>query len=199
MKRKALTLIEALVVIAIVAIGAAILLPPQHGSRENARRASCASNLKQIGIAFMQYAQDADEKAPPTSNARGGWTLLLQPYLKNLAIFHCPSARGNTIGATDYFFNARLAGASKKLGRNAKTDRTILGGDGLDDQSAFYNLSQWPDDWRKNQISAPWRHLETANFLFVDGHVKAYSANRIFGAPDAATSSAGLPTFEVKP
>ena len=209
MKRKGFTWIEALVVIAIVAIGVAILLPPRHGSRENARRSSCASNLKQVGLAFLQYAQDADEKAPPISNARGGWTRLLSPYVKyvdSAAIFQCPSARGDATGTTDYFYNAGLAGARNKLGRNAKSVTTILVGEGLDDQSASYNLSQWPASWRADENSPPWRHIETANFLFVDGHVKAYRAHQIFGAPqtdaDAATATNATmvkPTFEVKP
>ena len=59
--RRAFTLIELLVVIAIIAILAAILFPVFGRARENARRASCQSNLKQIGIASTQYTQDYDE------------------------------------------------------------------------------------------------------------------------------------------
>lgn len=190
MNRKAFTLLEFLVVVAVVAIGAAILMPPGMGrGRENARRASCQSNLKQIGLAFAQYAQDADAKAPPVAN----WTQLLSPYVKSDAVFHCYSARGNKTGATDYFYNARLAGAKGKLGSHAKSVFTILSGDGADDQNASYNLSQLPKEWRNDESSPAWRHLDGANYLFVDGHAKAYRAKQIFGAPDAAT-----PTFEVK-
>jgi type II secretory pathway pseudopilin PulG len=53
-----------LVVIAIIAILAAILFPVFARARENARRSSCASNLKQIGLALAQYAQDYDERMP---------------------------------------------------------------------------------------------------------------------------------------
>jgi prepilin-type N-terminal cleavage/methylation domain-containing protein len=60
------TLIELLVVIAIIAILAAILFPVFARARENARRASCQSNLKQIGLGIMQYTQDYDERMPPT-------------------------------------------------------------------------------------------------------------------------------------
>lgn len=190
MKRNAFTLIEALVVIAVVCIGAAFfLVPPHRHNLDRARRASCQSNLKQIGLAFIQYAQDADEHTPPVSN----WTQLLQPYLKSEELYQCPSASGNKTGATDYFFNVRLAGAKRKLGSNAKSVFTILSGDGLDDQNASYHLSQFPNAWRTDENSPPWRHLNTANYLFADGHVKPYPAKRIFGAPDAAT-----PTFEVK-
>ena len=60
--RSAFTLIELLVIIAIIAILAAILFPVFSRARENARRASCQSNLKQIGLGMLQYAQDYDEQ-----------------------------------------------------------------------------------------------------------------------------------------
>src|SRR5215217_8973442 len=63
--KQGFTLIELLVVIAIIAILAAILFPVFARARENARRASCQSNEKNIALGFKQYIQDNGEKYPP--------------------------------------------------------------------------------------------------------------------------------------
>src|SRR5947199_3153379 len=62
--KRGFTLIELLVVIAIIALLAAILFPVFSRARENARKSSCLNNVKQIGVAMMQYTQDYDEYYP---------------------------------------------------------------------------------------------------------------------------------------
>ena len=107
-KRTGFTLIELLVVIAIIAILAAILFPVFARARENARRASCQSNLKQLGLGIMQYTQDYDEKMPRSANsyatalpfpsdpAQSGathlWWHMIFPYVKSTQVFICPSS-----------------------------------------------------------------------------------------------------------
>src|SRR6186713_437363 len=91
--RTGFTLIELLVVIAIIAILAAILFPVFAQAREKARQASCVSNLKQITIGQLMYAQDYDETLV-TSWARGfpgDFNFFVQPYMKSLQVLHCPS------------------------------------------------------------------------------------------------------------
>ena len=107
-KRTAFTLIELLVVIAIIAILAAILFPVFARARENARRSSCASNLRQIGLGMMQYTQDYDERflvqninTTPATTFHFGY--ILQPYLKSKQIFMCPSAAGAETPLTQTF------------------------------------------------------------------------------------------------
>src|SRR6476660_5693806 len=112
-RRRGFTLIELLVVIAIIAILAAILFPVFAQAREAARKASCQSNLKQLGAAIMMYAQDYDQKYPhegwnsgdsnvdgyaiPSASqcAAGLGTNVgngeIIPYVKSRGVYKCPS------------------------------------------------------------------------------------------------------------
>jgi prepilin-type N-terminal cleavage/methylation domain-containing protein/prepilin-type processing-associated H-X9-DG protein len=103
MVRRGFTLIELLVVIAIITILAAILFPVFAHARENARQASCQSNLKQIGLALQMYAQDYDEVFAPVGVRSGRpspgpvvfWQTFVQGYLRSRQVTLCPSYRNN--------------------------------------------------------------------------------------------------------
>jgi prepilin-type N-terminal cleavage/methylation domain-containing protein/prepilin-type processing-associated H-X9-DG protein len=119
------TLIELLVVIAIIAILASILFPVFARARENARRSSCQSNMKQIGLGIMQYTQDYDEKFPSGLVIGGydswkgiGWAGQSYPYIKSAQIFKCPSDSTNAVAPAvpvSYAFNTLMASQSMSI------------------------------------------------------------------------------------
>jgi prepilin-type N-terminal cleavage/methylation domain-containing protein/prepilin-type processing-associated H-X9-DG protein len=107
--RSGFTLIELLVVIAIIAILAAILFPVFAQARENARRISCLSNMKQADTALLMYVQDYDETLPTLTDDTATkpslrmdtWNLL-QPYTKNKDIFLCPDRAQTGCGSGQF-------------------------------------------------------------------------------------------------
>jgi len=92
-RSSAFTLIELLVVIAIIAILAAILFPVFAKVREKGKQAACTSNVKQMGLAWMQYIQDYDETFPPRNSGVGtvGW--VTQPGPNAAAGYPCKPCR----------------------------------------------------------------------------------------------------------
>jgi prepilin-type processing-associated H-X9-DG protein len=159
-----------------------LILFPVFGSRHiPTRRSVCQYNLKQIGFGFMQYIQDYNERMPLVMGD-SGWASLLQPYLKSNSLFQCPSESSSTeiqtdpalTGYSDYFYNAQL----KQLPLSSFNEvwRTVMaaeGNNGQENTNAAYAKTQIPAAWRSDTASPAYRHLDTANYLFADGHVKA--------------------------
>jgi prepilin-type N-terminal cleavage/methylation domain-containing protein/prepilin-type processing-associated H-X9-DG protein len=152
---RAFTLIELLVVIAIIAILAAILFPVFAQAKEAAKKTSCLSNLKQVGISSYLYMQDADDTFPhtfvmtnePTGTRIQFWWYsltmggtfsvdpkggVLQPYLKANQIYMCPSTPGNMIEGP---FGA-MAGVTKPLSAYGYNQDFTDGGGG-------YSFGAW--------------------------------------------------------
>ncbi len=114
--QRGFTLIELLVVIAIIALLAAILFPVFAKAREKARQTACLSNMKQLGLAFLQYEGDYDETFPIGTNlARStGWAFPIYTYVKSRAVYICPddtfvSPNGQATTCS-YFQNIYLTG-----------------------------------------------------------------------------------------
>lgn len=165
-KRKGFTLIEMLVVIAIITIIAAILFPVFASAREKARQTTCASNMKQIGVAVTMYAQDYDEMIVPSAIGTAGvnlvaWPSLLMPYLKSAGVFVCPDA-DDSIKPYDSKYISYTATAQKNppdalyQGLHAGTTGSSDGADGSDSWLCQVPLLTYSRNLIATTKSNPW-------------------------------------------
>ena len=198
--RKGFTLIELLVVIAIIAILAAILFPVFARAREQARKTSCLSNLKQIGLACHMYAQDYDELFPVDNHICNPHLRLLNeimPYVKNYQIFYCPSAvkmgmsylvdtaANRAAGNISYYYfsfdqlpsTAPPAGPPDHLGWIDRFFYNRKYGDTTRVMSEMWDTDYWmASDWFAKPVSfgngIHGGPYGSLNVLYLDGHVK---------------------------
>ncbi|HEX8466048.1 MAG TPA: DUF1559 domain-containing protein [Abditibacterium sp.] len=186
--QRAFTLIELLVVIAIIGILAAILFPVFGRARENSRRAACQSNLKQLGLAVIQYTQDFDERFPlglvvdDTGNHQTALDLV-QPYLKSTQVATCPSDNPDHPGL-DMGLPGALPVSYTVNDKICNTD-ALFGGAPPATLAEIQQSAKMPLLWDayvggidnshgypQPDIQVAKRHFEGANVLFVDSHVK---------------------------
>ncbi len=203
---RAFTLIELLVVIAIISILAAILFPVFARARENARRTSCVSNVKQMGLGMMMYAQDYDERIPGrntltgstmgTSCASGaaGCVLiydvinnrpyLLEPYLKNRQIFICPS-RPATASAFrgDYGMNGLLINGYSLANIELTAEMTMFTDDTYGSRTLYLpsqGRALWGANYNKNHGASPTIAEDGINFPW-GRHLEGVSVGYVDG------------------
>jgi prepilin-type N-terminal cleavage/methylation domain-containing protein/prepilin-type processing-associated H-X9-DG protein len=172
-RRRGFTLIELLVVIAIIAILAAILFPVFARARENARKSTCQSNLKQMSMGVLQYIQDYDEMTPgaygnsrqtlggamPTGPVSGwgtspnwwSWVDLIDPYMKNKGVYKCPSGT-SAIGynASQIAMPGSHTAPGRPLANFTKVADTIM----IFDSPGLRSCGQ-PHGWRLD-ADGPW-------------------------------------------
>jgi len=185
-----------LVVIAIIAILAAILFPVFGRARENARRSSCQSNMKQIGLGFAQYTQDYDERYSTYNDEVGSmWAMSVQPYIKSKQLFACPSNTANSktmkywngsanvdttipvsYAPNVHLFVPRSAGTGRSIASITNVSTRIMMSEVNNDASVEYADAKYSSPTQSNdgELYRTFAgHLGTTNFLFADGHVKA--------------------------
>jgi len=214
-RKRGFTLIELLVVIAIIAILAAILFPVFAKAREKARQTSCLSNMKQIVLASLQYAQDYDEMflrinigpgivyTLPNGSAYTGymlWHSIIYPYCKNYQMLTCPSASGGDAytggytGGGSYGLSSYIAGQA--LGVVNFPAETMMFGEASGGDA--YNLdgdNAGANDEMTGSTSFPSipRHNDGSNIGFCDGHAKWVQSSRI--PPRSGSSRFWAPAY----
>lgn len=203
-RKRAFTLVEMLIVIAIIGTLVALLLPAIQSARQSAFKASCSNRMRQIGLAMTFYCDANDGKFPQNSHAGAGksWIYTLAPYLEEMDVVRiCPlDPQGDQRLAnkqTSYVISGYITSASRpesvlEMRKLKSLTRTITVFEGSNQRSVSNLESEHTHPWNwfsAANISAgtvwtearkeiePTQHMgNSANYLYADAHVEAIAA-----------------------
>ena len=187
------TLVELLVVVAIIGILAGILVPVLGRARESAKRKSCVSNLKQLGLALNIYAEENNESFPTSvsGTAKTSLSLLYTTYLKSKKTFSCPSSATDTAGlSVQDTYTDGVAVGDLSWNSSYGYDPTHTSDD-LGDTVVAADIPAG-NDAAPTGVSLNHTSGEGWNLLFVDGHVEWGTDTTSNSVDDAVTHDADL-------
>jgi len=166
------TILELLMVIAVIVILASMLLPGLKKAKENVDQKACMSNLKQFGIAVYMYASDYNDWLPPSpSSTTGYWTVMLKTYLGNSypnkkTVWTCPIAFNEHNYNQTYAINAQILDwGFKKLTSFQNPSKGFIF------TSSFWSTSFYSMHVSPSQPPVRFFHHGGLNYLFIDAHV----------------------------
>ena len=205
-RRHAFTLVELLVVVAIIGMLMALLLPAIQSAREASRRANCASNMHQLGLGILNFASAHQGHFPLDvhSGTTQSWVFTVAPYLEGVDRMRiCPddpigdqrvAAQSTSYVVNEYICDA-IPGAIRDLNHMGGTSKTMIVFEGSDNRDlSFDNEHCHPSVWfaplyvAKHLVLTQMqlevqinRHGGLANYLYADGHVVTIPEETIAG------------------